>query len=112
MIVTLSSSEQSSFISYFFHQRSTGDQHVYVQKHPNSAHASTTDFLEPSMQRKHDTRVIWMPVRPFTLPAFDFRNDGRIFGIKDEDRFLYVYIIRKTGSGPGSFPPWGVATSR
>jgi hypothetical protein len=45
VIVTLSSSEQSSFISYFFHQRSTGDQHVYVQKHPNSAHASTTDFF-------------------------------------------------------------------
>jgi hypothetical protein len=48
-----------------------------------------------------------MPVRPFTLPAFDFRNDGRIFGIKDEDRFLYVYIIRKTGSGPAVSPLGG-----
>jgi hypothetical protein len=42
----------------------------------------------------------------------DFRNDGRIFGIKDEDRFFHVYIIGKTGSGPGSFPTYGVATSR
>jgi hypothetical protein len=29
--VILWSSEQSRFISYFFHHRSTGDQHVYVQ---------------------------------------------------------------------------------
>ena len=51
MIVTLSSSEQSSFISYFFHQRSTGDQHVYVQKHPNSAHASSADFFGSLRER-------------------------------------------------------------
>ena len=29
----------------------------------------------------------------------DFRNDRRIFGIKDEDRFLHVYVIGKTGTG-------------
>ena len=29
----------------------------------------------------------------------DFRNDNRIFGIKDEDRFLHVYVIGKTGTG-------------
>src|SRR6266508_6669295 len=29
----------------------------------------------------------------------DFRNDGRVLGIKDEDRFLHVYIIGKTGTG-------------
>jgi hypothetical protein len=29
----------------------------------------------------------------------DFRNDGRVFGLKDEDRFLHVYIIGKTGTG-------------
>jgi hypothetical protein len=29
----------------------------------------------------------------------DFRNDRRVFGIKDEDRFLHVYIIGKTGTG-------------
>lgn len=29
----------------------------------------------------------------------DFRNDDRVFGIKDEDRFLHVYIIGKTGTG-------------
>src|SRR5260221_13074275 len=29
----------------------------------------------------------------------DFRNDKRIFGIKDEDRFLHVYVIGKTGTG-------------
>jgi hypothetical protein len=43
VIVPLSSSEQSSFADYFFHHRSTGDQHVYVQKH--SAHASSADFF-------------------------------------------------------------------
>jgi hypothetical protein len=29
----------------------------------------------------------------------DFRNDDRIFGIKNEDRFLHVYVIGKTGTG-------------
>jgi type IV secretory pathway TraG/TraD family ATPase VirD4 len=29
----------------------------------------------------------------------DFRNDNRIFGIKDEDRFSHLYIIGKTGTG-------------
>src|ERR1700687_3541362 len=29
----------------------------------------------------------------------DFRNDRGIFGIKDEDRFLHVYVIGKTGTG-------------
>jgi hypothetical protein len=29
----------------------------------------------------------------------DFRNDGRVFGIKGEDRFLHVYVIGKTGTG-------------
>ena len=29
----------------------------------------------------------------------DFRNDDRVFGIKEEDRFLHVYVIGKTGTG-------------
>jgi ATPase subunit of ABC transporter with duplicated ATPase domains len=29
----------------------------------------------------------------------DFRNDDRIFGIKDEDRFSHLYVIGKTGTG-------------
>lgn len=29
----------------------------------------------------------------------DFRDDDRVFGIKDEDRFLHVYVIGKTGTG-------------
>ena len=29
----------------------------------------------------------------------DFHSDKRIFGIKDEDRLLHVYIIGKTGTG-------------
>ena len=29
----------------------------------------------------------------------DFRNDDRVFGIKDEDRFLHVYVVWKTGTG-------------
>jgi hypothetical protein len=36
------------------------------------------------------------------IPHFalvDFRNDNRVFGIKDEDRFSHIYIIGKTGTG-------------
>ena len=29
----------------------------------------------------------------------DFRSDERIFGIKDEDRLLHMYVIGKTGTG-------------
>jgi type IV secretory pathway TraG/TraD family ATPase VirD4 len=29
----------------------------------------------------------------------DFRNDDRVFGIKNEDRFLHIYVIGKTGTG-------------
>ena len=29
----------------------------------------------------------------------DFRSDERIFGIKDEDRLLHLYVIGKTGTG-------------
>ena len=29
----------------------------------------------------------------------DFRNDDRVFGLKDEDRFSHLYIIGKTGTG-------------
>jgi hypothetical protein len=29
----------------------------------------------------------------------NFRNDNRLFGIKDEDRLLHVYVIGKTGTG-------------
>jgi type IV secretory pathway TraG/TraD family ATPase VirD4 len=33
------------------------------------------------------------------LGRVDFRNDQRIFGQKNEDRFSHVYIIGKTGTG-------------
>src|SRR6202795_2892838 len=33
------------------------------------------------------------------LARIDFRNDDRIFGIKDEDRFSHIYVIGKTGTG-------------
>jgi DNA helicase HerA-like ATPase len=29
----------------------------------------------------------------------DYRNDGRVVGIKTEDRFSHIYIIGKTGTG-------------
>ena len=29
----------------------------------------------------------------------DFRSDERVFGIKDEDRLLHLYVIGKTGTG-------------
>jgi hypothetical protein len=54
VIVPLSSSEQSRFISSFFHHRSTGDEHVYAQNNPNSAPASSAIFLEASRARPPD----------------------------------------------------------
>jgi hypothetical protein len=37
----------------------------------------------------------------------DFRNDGRVFGIKDEDRVLHVYVIGKTGTGKSTHGRFG-----
>src|SRR5260221_13884584 len=37
--------------------------------------------------------------RVIRFARVDFRNDGRVFGIKDEDRFSHLYIIGKTGTG-------------
>lgn len=34
-----------------------------------------------------------------TLARVDFRSDERVFGIKDEDRLLHLYVIGKTGTG-------------
>ena len=39
---------------------------------------------------------------PEHFARVDFRNDDRVFGIKDEDRFLHVYVIGKTGTGKSS----------
>src|SRR5437660_5928145 len=36
---------------------------------------------------------------PLHFARVDFRNDGRVFGIKVEDRFSHIYIIGKTGTG-------------
>jgi type IV secretory pathway TraG/TraD family ATPase VirD4 len=33
------------------------------------------------------------------LGKVDFRNDNRVFGIKDEDRLSHLYVIGKTGTG-------------
>ena len=33
------------------------------------------------------------------IARVDFRNDRRVFGIKNEDRFSHMYIIGKTGGG-------------
>src|SRR5713101_4285583 len=40
-----------------------------------------------------------MEVSPIHFARVDFRNDGRVFGIKAEDRFSHIYIIGKTGTG-------------
>ena len=29
----------------------------------------------------------------------DFHSDERVFGVKDEDRLLHLYVIGKTGTG-------------
>jgi hypothetical protein len=36
---------------------------------------------------------------PIRIARVDFRRDRRVFGIKDEDRLLHLYIIGKTGTG-------------
>jgi DNA helicase HerA-like ATPase len=33
------------------------------------------------------------------LGRVDFRNDDRVFGIKNEDRLSHIYVIGKTGTG-------------
>src|SRR5260221_2066952 len=37
--------------------------------------------------------------RVIRFARVDFRNDGRVFGIKHEDRFSHLYVIGKTGTG-------------
>ena len=39
-----------------------------------------------------------MDASPIHFARVDFRDDGRVFGIKEEDRFSHVYVIGKTGS--------------
>src|ERR1700728_1035374 len=40
------------------------------------------------------------PSAPITyLAQIDYRDDRRIFGIRQEDRFSHVYVIGKTGTG-------------
>jgi hypothetical protein len=34
-----------------------------------------------------------MEASPIHFACVDFRNDNRAFGIKNEDLFLYVYLI-------------------
>jgi type IV secretory pathway TraG/TraD family ATPase VirD4 len=40
-----------------------------------------------------------MPEKITFLGRVDYRNDRRIFGIKQQDRFSHVYVIGKTGTG-------------
>ena len=40
-----------------------------------------------------------MDGNPLHFARVDFRNDGRVFGIKTEDRFSHIYVIGKTGTG-------------
>src|SRR5262245_55900530 len=43
-----------------------------------------------------------MDARPIYLARINFRNDDRIFGVKNEDRFSHIYVIGKTGTGKSS----------
>src|SRR5262245_45540370 len=43
-----------------------------------------------------------MDMRPIQFARVDFRNDDRVFGIKNEDRFSHIYVIGKTGTGKSS----------
>jgi DNA helicase HerA-like ATPase len=40
-----------------------------------------------------------MPEKLTFLGRVDYRNDRRIFGIKQQDRFSHIYVIEKTGTG-------------
>jgi hypothetical protein len=40
-----------------------------------------------------------MPEKLTFLGRVDYRNDRRVFGIKQQDRFSHVYVIGKTGTG-------------
>ena len=40
-----------------------------------------------------------MDGNPLHFARVDFRNDDRVFGIKEEDRFSHIYVIGKTGTG-------------
>jgi hypothetical protein len=65
VIVTLSSSEQSRFISCIFHQRFLLDRDVYVRKHPNSAHAKLRQIFLRSGDRRAMVLLDWPPAEHF-----------------------------------------------
>src|SRR6266571_3422629 len=56
-----------------------------------------TPCLVHTSDRRDDARN--MDVSPIHFARVDFRNDGRVFGIKAEDRFSHIYVIGKTGTG-------------
>jgi hypothetical protein len=120
VIIILSSREQSRFFGYFFHHRSTGDQHVYVQKHPNSAHASSADFLEASRVRGELTLECPVPrrdafsfgslaLRPalgLSSSQFDPTPDrGRLEIPQCSDLLLHLVCYHWVGSAAGSAAP-------
>jgi type IV secretory pathway TraG/TraD family ATPase VirD4 len=52
-----------------------------------------------SLQNRVTIRSVMADAHVTNFARIDFRNDNRMFGIKDEDRFSHVYIIGKTGTG-------------
>jgi hypothetical protein len=53
--------------------------------------------------RDHARKYGWSQVTH--IGRVDFRNDNRLFGIKNEDRFSHVYVIGKTGTGKSERDP-------
>jgi hypothetical protein len=56
----------------------------------------SASFAHVQMQSRYASH---MDASPIHFARVDFRNDDRVFGIKNEDRFLHVYVIGKTGTG-------------
>ena len=56
---------------------------------------------KPDLIRQQNIwHVGYVPAKDITYFArVDFRNDNRLFGIRDHDRFSHIYAIGKTGTG-------------
>jgi hypothetical protein len=70
-----------------------GADAAFRQNSVSRARAQAKRRYVPNMDAGHTTT---------RFARVDFRNDDRVFGIKDEDRFLHVYVIGKTGTGKSS----------
>jgi hypothetical protein len=60
--------------------------------------AQSTPFQ--SLHKRATIRSVMANAHVTNFARIDFRNDDRMFGIKDMDRFSHVYIILNARVGP------------